>query len=95
MQLGKLYLQKQPFLCTLKNLKSRFWLAFCSIFTKVEPKSALHLGFWQIFSQDVRKSRASEKNSVGFRKNIFHAYFSCKSAIARDMDFCPKSKLQQ
>ena len=54
----------------------------------IEPESALRLGFWQTFFSGILQSLgASEKNSVDFRKNIFHAYFSCKSAIARDSDF--------
>ena len=81
-------LQKQPFLCTLKILKFGFWAVFCSIFTRIEPESALRLGFRQTFFSRILESfGASEKNGVGFRKNFFHAYFSCKSAIARDRDF--------
>ena len=81
-------LQKEPFLCTLKILKFRFWAVFCSIFTKTEPESALRLGFRQTFFSGILQSlRASEKNSVDFRKNIFHAYFGCKIAIARDRNF--------
>ena len=59
-----------------------------NVFIKIEPESALRFGFRQTFFPGILKSpRASEKNSVGFRKNIFHAYFGCKSAIARDRDF--------
>ena len=84
---NKLPLQK-PFMCTLKILKFRFWAVFCSIFTRIEPESALRLGFRQtFFSRTLESFGASEKNDVGFRKNLFHAYFSCKSAIARDRDF--------
>ena len=86
------FLQKQPFLRALKILKFGFWLVFCSIFTKIEPESALCLGIRQTFFSRILESfGAPEKNGVGFRKNIFHAYFSCKSAIARDRDFCPKT----
>jgi len=81
-------LQKQPFLRAVKILKFRFWLVFCSIFTRIEPESALRLGFRQTFFSRILESLgASEKNGVGFRKNIFHAYFCCKSAIAGDRDF--------
>ena len=87
-----LLLQKQPFLCTLKILKSRFWLIFFSIFTKTEPESALRLGFRQTFFSGILQSFGeSEKNGVDFQKNIFHAYFGCKSAIARDRDFGVKT----
>ena len=87
-----IFLQKQPFLCTLKILKFGFWAVFCSIFTRIEPESALRLGFRQTFFFRILESfGASEKNGVGFRKNFFHAYFSCKSAIARDRDFDVKS----
>ena len=65
---------------------------FFSIFTKLEPESALRLGFRQTFFSGILQSlRASEKNSVDFRKNIFHAYFSCKSAIGRDRYFDVKT----
>ena len=73
-------------------LKSRFWLIFFSIFTKTEPESALRLGFRQTFFSGILQSfGASEKNGVDFQKNIFHAYFGCKSAIARDRDFGVKT----
>ena len=85
-------LQKQPFLWAVKILKFRFWAVFCSIFTRIEPESALRLGFRQTFFSRILESfGASEKNGVGFRKNLFHAYFSCKSVIARDRDFEVKS----
>ena len=85
-------LQNQPFLRALKILKFRFWPVFCSIFTRIEPESALRLGFRQTFFSRILESfGASEKNGVGFRKNLFHAYFSCKSAIARDRDFEEKT----
>ena len=88
----ELSLQKQPFLRAVKILKFRFWAVFCSIFTRIEPESALRLGFRQtFFSRMLESFGASEKNGVGFRKNFFHAYFSCKSAIARDRDFDVKS----
>ena len=85
-------LQKQPFLRALRIQKFRFWDVFCSIFTKIEPESALRLGFRQTFFSGILQSLgASEKNSVGFRKNLFHAYFGCKSAIARDRNFEEKT----
>ena len=81
-------LQKQPFLCTLKILKFGFWAVFCSIFTKIEAESALRLGFRQTFFSWILQSLgASEKNSVDFTKNFFHAYFGCNSAITGDRDF--------
>ena len=43
--------------------------------------------FGKLFSRILESFGASEKNGFGFRKNFFHAYFSCKSAIARDRDF--------
>ena len=80
--------QIKPFLCTLKNLKSRFCFVFFSIFSKIEPENAVLLGFRQtFFSRMLESFGAAEKNGVDFRKNIFHAYFCCKSAIARDRDF--------
>ena len=45
----------------------------------------------KLFFRILESFDASEKNGVGFRKNFFHAYFSCKSAIARDRDFEVKS----
>ena len=88
----QIYVQKQPFLRALKILKSGFWLIFFSIFTKTEPESALRLGFRQtFFSGILKRFGASEKNGVDFQKNIFHAYFGCKSAIARDRDFGEKT----
>ena len=47
------------------------------------------------FSGILESLGASEKNSVDFRKNIFHAYFSCKSPIARDRDFEVKTSFQR
>ena len=81
-------LQKQSFLRAVKILKFRFWAVFCSIFTKIEPESALRLGFRQtFFSRILQSLAASEKNSVDFTKNFFHVYFGCDSAIAGDRDF--------
>ena len=71
-----------------KNSEIQILAYFFSIFTKTKPESALRLGFRQTFFSGILQSfGASEKNGVDFQKNIFHAYFGCKSAIARDRDF--------
>ena len=65
-----------------------FLLYFHQNRTRERATSRISANF---FFQDIRKFRGVRKNGVGFRKNFFHAYFSCKSAIARDRDFEVKS----
>ena len=72
------YLQKQPFLWALKNLKSRFWAIFCAIFTKIELESALGVGIRQtFFSRRSEYFSELEKNVVDYHKNFFSANFLC------------------
>ena len=61
-----------------------FLLYFHQNRTRERATSRISANF---FSRILERFGASEKNGVGFRKNLFHAYFSCKSAIARDRDF--------
>ena len=65
-----------------------FFLYFYQNRTRERAKSRISANF---FSGILQSFGASEKNSVDFQKNIFHAYFGCKSAIARDRDFDVKS----
>ena len=65
-----------------------FFLYFYQNRTRERATSRISANF---FSGILENPGASEKNSVNFRKNIFHAYFSCKSPIARDRDFDVKT----
>ena len=61
-----------------------FLLYFHQNRTRERATSRISANF---FFRDITKFRSVRKNDMGFRKNLFHAYFSCKSAVARDKDF--------
>ena len=61
-----------------------FLLYFHQNRTRERATSRISVNF---FSRTLDSFEASEKKGVGFRKNIFHACFCCKSAISRVRDF--------